>query len=114
MWYKHHQVKVLDYRHIFLAAFAVKDVTRWSRATRRAKLELLNNDRKYYEIECSQKARNQSIIYKWIYSDTALRSEHSIGSGREDTWIMGQRPTQGAANYDNNVSEFEFEWDPST
>ena len=50
VWYKRHQTAVLDYRHIFLAAFAVDGVTRWSRTTRQAKPELLNNARIYYEI----------------------------------------------------------------
>ena len=85
MWYKHHQAAVLDYRHSFFAAFAVKDVTRWSKVTRQAKLELLKNARKYYEIECNQKARNQSTIYDWIHSYTVLRSGCIIDSGLEDT-----------------------------
>ena len=114
VWYKQHQAKVLDYRHRFLAAFAVKNVTRWSRATRRAKLELLNNACKYYEIECTQKACNQSKIYDWIHSYTVLRSGCIIGGGLQDTWIMGRRPAQGAANYNSDASELEFEWDPST
>ena len=72
VWYKPHQTAVLDYRHRFLTAFTVDDVTRWSRTTRRAKLKLLNNARKYYEVECNQKACNQSTIYDWIHSYTVL------------------------------------------
>ena len=41
VWYKRHKTAVLDYRHIFLAAFAVDGVTRWSRTTRQVKLKLL-------------------------------------------------------------------------
>ena len=72
VWYKHHQAKVLDYRHIFLAAFAVDGVTRWPRTTRQVKPELLNNARIYYEIYCNQRARNQSTLYDWIHSHTVL------------------------------------------
>ena len=80
VWYKRHQTAVLDYRHIFLAAFAVDDVTRWSRTTRQTKLKLLNNACKYYETEYKQKAQNQSTIHDWIHSYTVLRSARSIGS----------------------------------
>ena len=112
--YKRHQAAVLDYWHRFLAAFTVKDITRWSRATRQVTLKLLNNVLKYYGTECNQKARNQSTIYNWIHSHTVLQSGHVIGSGLEDTWITGQRPTQSVTNYNSNASEVEFEWDPST
>ena len=48
MWYIRCQAAVLDYQHIFIAAFAVDNITRWLRTTRQAKLELLNNAHTYY------------------------------------------------------------------
>jgi ribonuclease HI len=112
-WYQRHQDEVLDYRHRFLANFTSEDVGRWTRATRRAKLELLNNARKYYEVECAQQARNQSTIYDWIHSYTVLRSGRIVGDGLVDSWIMGRRPARHADDYDSDTSEFEFEWDGS-
>ena len=105
---------MLDYRHRFLSAFAGDDITRWSRTTRQAKLKLLNNAPKYYEIEYKQKARNQSTIYNWIHSHTVLRSGRIIGNSLEDTLITGQRPTQITIDYDSNESEIKFEWDPNS
>ena len=52
-----HQDKVLDYRHQFLADFQPDDVRCWSQASRRAKLDTLNNARDYYEVECPQKQK---------------------------------------------------------
>ena len=116
LWYKRHQEEVLDYRHRFLADFSAEDVGKWSRATRRAKVELLNNARKYYETECNQRARNQSTIFDWLHSYTILRSGRILGEGLTDSWVAGRRPETFAPtyDYDSDDSEYEFDWDPES
>jgi hypothetical protein len=81
LWYLRHQDNALNYRHRFLADFNPDDVRRWSRASRQAKLETLNNAQDYYEVKCQQKARNQTTIITWLHQSKELRSGRIIGEG---------------------------------
>ena len=116
LWYLRHQDNVLDYRHRFLADFDPQDVRRWSRASRRAKLETLNNAREYFEVECQQKAQNQTTIINWLQQSKELRSGRIIGEGLRDVWAYGRRPTQpnhisGEEDSDEETEEEEFDWE---
>ena len=62
-WYLKHHENVLDYKHRFLVDYTDDSIKRWSRSTRRAKLEILNNAQDYYETKCLQRANNQSTIF---------------------------------------------------
>jgi hypothetical protein len=32
----------------------------------------------------------------------------------EGSWITGRRPSHSAANYNSDISSFEFKWDPES
>ena len=93
LWYLRHQDEVLDYRHRFLVQYKPEDVS-WSRASRRARLESLNNASQYYKNECTQRARGQSTIYTWLNQFTRLRNGRMINtSANPDLSPMsGQNP----------------------
>ena len=119
LWYLRHRDNVLDYRHRFLADFKPDDIRRWSRASRQAKLETLNNARDYYEVKCQQKARNQTTIITWLHQSKELCSGRMIGEGLRNAWAFGRRPAQQNHTNDQVVSEdeteeAEFEWEPSS
>ena len=65
-WYRRHQNSVLDYRHRFLADVSDATIERWTRASRRTHLALLDNARDYYEIERNQRNNNQTTIDDWL------------------------------------------------
>jgi len=62
LWYQRHQDDVLDYRHIILAAFHADDVGRWSKATRTAKLTMLDNAQCFYEMQQDLWTQHQSTM----------------------------------------------------
>ena len=107
LWYLRHQDEVLDYRHRFLVQYKPEDVSCWSRASRRARLESLNNASQYYKNECTQRARGQSTIYTWLNQFTRLRNGRMINtSANPDLSPMsGQNPI----SEDDN----EHEWHSS-
>ena len=116
-WYLRHHEEVLDYRHRYLCRYTTKDITSWSRATRRAKLEMLNNARDYYATECQQRAVSQSTIYNWLHSYMELRSGWLLGVGLRSALSAQQKSTTQyipiPTGYDSDSSgEFEFEWEP--
>ena len=113
-WYQRNQERVLDYRHRILCTYTDKDIQKWTRATRRARLEMLNNARKYYATECQQKQAGQSTIYNWLHSYKELRSGRLIGPSLKHAWIPGRQPPQTKqVSYDSDSSdEFEFDWEP--
>jgi len=75
-----------------------------------------NNAKHYYEIECKQRAHNQSTIFDWIHSYIELRSGRLIGDGLRDAWAVGRRPrARPSLNYDDDVSEeYEFHWESNS
>jgi hypothetical protein len=107
-WYQRHQDEVLDYRHRFLVDFSPEDADRWTRATRRAKLSMLDNARTFYKMQLHNRSKNQSTISDWVHSYTKLRSGRLIGPGlRQST----HEPY--TYEYDSDSSdEAEFTWDP--
>ena len=109
LWYQRHQDEVLDYQHRFLADFELFVLKRWSRTTRRAHVERLNNARRYFQRECKQRAINQSTINDWLLSYTSLRSGRLIGPGLSNP--LADR-TQTHQDDDESTAEFEFDWDP--
>ena len=109
-WYLRHQNDVLDYRHRFLVDYSDDSITRMSRTTRRAKLELLNNARTYYETECLQRATNQSTIFDWLHSYKELRSGRLVGEGIRDAWAKGRRPHPTFPSNDNDSMSDEAEF----
>ena len=119
-WYQRHQDEVLDYRHRFLVDYSSEDVGHWTRATRRAKLEMLNNARKFYEVECKQNAQQQTTIYNWMARYKKLRSGRIIGEGLTNAWDVGRRPhfplppTTLQRQTSECSEEHEFDWEPST
>jgi hypothetical protein len=119
LWYLRHHEEVLDYRHWILADFSPEDVRSWSRASRRAKLEALDNARDYYEVECQQKARNQTTIITWLqHQSKELRSGRIVGEGLRNAWAYGRHPTKSAnisdpESTDEETEEEEFTWDQS-
>ena len=70
--FQRHQNEVLNYRHQFLTDFTSGEVSRWSRATRRAKINMLKNAQRYYATECK---------LDWLHSYTTLRSGCLVGDG---------------------------------
>ena len=132
-WFQRHQHQVLDYRHHFLVNFTVDDVERWTKPTRRAKLEMLRNAKDWYETECQQRAANQTTMYDWVNSYTVLRSGRLVHVTAPPTWresrrstrFTTRRPNTTANNknnntqsrtlnhfwYDSDDDEFEFDWD---
>ena len=107
IWYLRHQDEVLDYRHRFLAQYTTEDVSRWSRATRKAKLESLNNASQYYKTECTQRASGQLTIFTWLNQFTRLRNGRMINtSANQDLSPMSGH---------NQISEDEdeLEWHSS-
>jgi len=113
-WFQRHQNEVLDYRHQFLTDFTAEEVSRWSRATRRAKINMLKNAQRYYATECKQKAANQSTIFDWLHSYTTLRSGRLVGDGLNNAWVQGTKPSCDDAMYDSDSTcEAEFDWDPT-
>ena len=136
LWFQRHHQQVLDYRHQFLVAFTSDDVEQWSRTTRRAKLNILNNAKDWYETECQQRAANQTTMYDWINSYTILRSGKLVHVTAPPAWRESRRGTRmrtrrrsHTANnnntnnnhsqtldhfwYDPDDDEFEFDWDPA-
>ena len=61
-WYHRHQDEVLDYWHRFLVDYDLDDIDRWTRATRRAKVTMINNAMHFYKVKCQQTAPQQSTI----------------------------------------------------
>ncbi len=112
LWYKRHNNEVLDYRHRFLADFTEEDIKKWTKYSRRAKLELLHNARKFYETECSQHSSSQSTIFDWIHSFTELRSGRLIGPGLTNAWAPGKHPRNQKQDVDevDDEGENEFDW----
>lgn len=106
LWYLRHREEVLDYRHRFLAQYNPEDVSRWSRATRRAKLESLNNASQYYRTECTQRAQGQTTIFNWLNQFTRLRSGRMVNTGVNNLSPMA----------DENIissDDSEYEWHSS-
>ena len=111
-WCLRHQQEVLDYRHRLLVDYTDDSIKRWSRTIRRAKLDLLNNTRDYYETECLQQAKNQSALFDWLHSHKELRSR-LVGEGLRDAWAKGRKlPLQNIPlDYSDDMSdEAEFDW----
>ena len=112
-WYLQHHEHALDHRHNFLVDYTTDSVERWSRRTRLAKLEILDNARDYYETECLQRAGNQSTIFDWLHSYKELRSGRLVGDGLTDAWVKGRRPTKTKSPSDCGSAtpdEAEFVW----
>ena len=109
-WYLRHQNDVLDYRHRFLVDYSDESISRMSRTTRRAKLELLNNARTYYETECLQRATNQSTIFDWLHSYKELRSGRLVGEGIRGAWTKGRRPRPTISSDDSDSMSDEAEF----
>ena len=110
-WFQRHQNEVLEYRHQFRTDFTSEDVSRWSRATRRAKINMLKNAQRYYATECKQKAANQSTIFDWLHSYTTLCSGRLVlGDGLNNAWVHGTKPSCDDAMYDSD-STVEAEFD---
>ena len=85
------------------------DLKRWSRATRRACVERLNNVHRYFQRECKQCAISLSTINDWLLSYTSLCSGRLIGPGLSNP--LADR-IQTHQNDDESTAEFEFDWDP--
>ena len=116
LWYARHSNEVLDYRHQFLTEGIISNIDQWTYQTCRAKLEMLNNARDYYEVQCNQHQARQRTIYDWIHGYKELRSGRLIGHGLVDAWVYGRRPPPPTHTYDDDstsTEEAEFDWDPN-
>jgi len=81
LWYLRHENEVLDIRHHLLVNYTAMIIRHWSRTTRQAKLNLLNNAYTFYKNACTQWEQHQTCITYWIDDYTSLWSGRPIGRG---------------------------------
>ena len=104
-WYIRHQVEVLDYRHRFLVDYNTEVIQRWSRSTRRQKLTLLDNARKWYTTQCENRERNQTTIHDWFDRYIRLRNGKLVGRGIDNATTPSRVFRES--------EEYEFDWEPA-
>jgi len=73
----------LDYQHRFLVDFHAEDVECWPKATRKAKLKMLDNAQRFYETQRDLQTNHQSTMEDWLNSYTKLRSGHMISKATQ-------------------------------
>ena len=73
-WFSRHQNEVLDYRHRFLVNYTAEEINGMRKETRKKRVQHLQSAMNWYEVECSQRAKNQTTMYDWTAKLTQLRS----------------------------------------